>query len=103
MAGSIARNFNLFAKAMRAVDPTIKLVAVGASDIPGGIIPREHPLWKIVRYLPDWNKEVLKESGALMDYYSLHYYAPDNVQGHSPQEVNQAAMVIAEDLKTKSR
>ena len=95
------RNFNLFAKAMRAVDLTIKLVAVGASDIPSGIIPREHPLWKIVRYLPDWNKEVLKESGALMDYYSLHYYAPENVQGHSPEEVNQATMVIAEDLKRK--
>ena len=45
-----SRNFNLFAKAMRAVDPTIKLVAVGASDIPGGVIPRDHPLWKIVRY-----------------------------------------------------
>jgi alpha-N-arabinofuranosidase len=86
---------------MRKKDPSIKLIAVGASDIPAGIIPREHPLWKIIRYLPDWNSQMLKESGAKIDYYSLHYYAPENVSGHSSEEVNQAAMVIAEDLQRK--
>jgi alpha-N-arabinofuranosidase len=74
---------------------------VGASDIPAGIIPREHPLWKIVRYLPDWNSQMLKESASKIDYYSLHYYAPENVSGHSRDEVNLATMVIAEDLKRK--
>ncbi len=95
------RNFNEFARAMKAVDPTIKLVAVGASDIPKGVIPPDHPLWKIVRYLPDWNAEVLKEAGPQIDYYSLHYYAPENVAGHTADEVNQATMVIAEDLQRK--
>lgn len=95
------RNFNLFARAMKAVDPTIKLVAVGASDIPKGVIPPDHPLWKIVRYLPDWNAEVMKESGPQIDYYSLHYYAPEDVAGHTSAEVDQATMVISEDLQRK--
>jgi alpha-N-arabinofuranosidase len=95
------RNFNLYAKKMRAVDPSIKLVAVGASDIPAGAIPKDHPLWKIVRYMPDWNAQVLKEAGWLIDYYSLHYYAPEEVQGHSGEEVNQATLAIAEGLKRK--
>lgn len=102
MSGSqYGRTFKRFAEAMRAVDPTIKLIAVGASDIPAGVIPREHPIWKIVRYLPDWNAGMLKEAGPAVDYYSLHFYAPENVQGHTPTEVSQAALVIAEDLQRK--
>jgi alpha-L-arabinofuranosidase len=95
------RNFNAFASAMRAKDPSLKLVAVGAFDIPKGVIGRDHPVWKIVRYLPDWTKETLAESGNTLDYYSLHYYAPENVQGIAPDDVNLATMVIAEDLKRK--
>jgi alpha-N-arabinofuranosidase len=95
------RRFNAFARAMRAIDPTIKLVAVGAFDIPGGVLPRNHPLWNIVRYLPDWNKGVLTEAAAQIDYYSLHYYAPEDVKGQSRQDVDQAALVIAEVLAGK--
>ncbi len=95
------RRFNDFARAMRAIDPTIKLIAVGAFDIPGGAIPRSHPLWKIVRYLPDWNKGVLTEAAGQIDYYSLHYYAPEDVKGQSRQDIDQAAMVIAEVLAGK--
>jgi len=95
------RTYNAFAAAMRKVDPTIKLIAVGAFDIPSGVIPRTHPLWNVVRYLPDWNKQVLSEAGSGIDYYSLHYYAPENVQGHTAQEVNPAALVLGEVLEGK--
>jgi alpha-N-arabinofuranosidase len=95
------RYFNAFAKAMRTVDPTIKLVAVGAFDIPKGVINQTHPLWKIARYLADWTSGVLSEAGRQLDYYSLHYYNPENVQGHAPEDVNQAALVIGEDLEKK--
>ncbi len=94
-------NYNAFAAAMRTIDPTIKLVAVGAFDIPAGAIPRDHPLWNIVRYLPDWNKGVLSEAGSGIDYYSLHYYAPENVKGRSPEEVNSATLVMGEVLEGK--
>jgi len=95
------RRFNDFAHAMHAIDPTIKLIAVGAFDIPGGALPRNHPLWKIVHYLPDWNKGVLTEAAGQIDYYSLHYYAPEDVKGQSRQDIDQAAMVIAEVLGGK--
>jgi len=95
------RRFNEFARAMRAIDPTVKLIAVGAFDIPTGALPRNHPLWKIIRYLPDWNKGVLGEAGGRIDYYSLHYYAPENVKGQSRADIDRAVMVISEVLAGK--
>ncbi len=95
------RNFNAFSAAMRAADPKIQLVAVGAFDIPKGAIGRTHPMWPIVRYMPDWTAGVLSEAGQQMNYYSLHYYAPENVQGRSPPDINLAALVIGEDLEKK--
>jgi alpha-N-arabinofuranosidase len=54
-AATYARNFNAYARAMRAVDPTIKLIAVGDNDM-------------------RWNRTVLKESGASVDYLAVHHY-----------------------------
>lgn len=54
-AATYARNFNAYARAMRAVDPTIKLIAVGDNDM-------------------RWNRTVLKESGAGVDYLAVHHY-----------------------------
>ena len=54
-AATYARNFNAYARAMRAVDPTIKLIAVGDNDM-------------------RWNRTVLKESGARVDYLAVHHY-----------------------------
>ncbi len=56
-----------FIKAMKAVDPTIKLVVVG-----------NHPLTDS----PDdpallWNKEVLSKTGDQIDYISWHIYQPE--------------------------
>ncbi|HKG12807.1 MAG TPA: alpha-L-arabinofuranosidase C-terminal domain-containing protein [Pyrinomonadaceae bacterium] len=54
-AGTYARNFNAYARAMRAADPSIKLIAVGDNDM-------------------RWNRAVLRESGAGIDYLAVHHY-----------------------------
>ncbi|HEX8136775.1 MAG TPA: alpha-L-arabinofuranosidase C-terminal domain-containing protein [Pyrinomonadaceae bacterium] len=54
-AETYARNFNRYAKAMRAVDPTIKLIAVGDNDM-------------------RWNRTVLARSGEGIDYLAIHHY-----------------------------
>ena len=100
MSGShYGRHFRNFARAMRAADPTIEIVATGAFDIPSGIINRSIPQYRFARYLPDWTKGVLTEAGEHLDYYSIHYYKPANVKGHTPEEVHRAALVIGEDLE----
>jgi len=101
--GSVyAGRFDAYARAMRAVDPSIELVAVGAFDIPKGAIPREAPVFPIVRYLLDWNREVLPGAGRSMDGYSVHHYNPeDDVKDLPAAEMNRAVMVSAEDLGSK--
>jgi alpha-N-arabinofuranosidase len=51
-----------FARAMRAVDPQIKLLAVGATP----------DRW------PCWNETVVRIAGDLIDYLTLHHYARDD-------------------------
>ena len=50
-----ARNYNRYAKAMRAVDPSIKLIAVGDNNM-------------------NWNRTVLRLAGANVDYLTIHHY-----------------------------
>ncbi|HWF87286.1 MAG TPA: alpha-L-arabinofuranosidase C-terminal domain-containing protein, partial [Pyrinomonadaceae bacterium] len=54
-AETYARNYNRYAKAMRAVDPSIKLIAVGDNNM-------------------NWNRTVLREAGANIDYLAIHHY-----------------------------
>jgi alpha-L-arabinofuranosidase len=54
-AETYARNYNRYAKAMRAVDPTIKLIAVGDNNM-------------------NWNRTVLRAAGANIDYLAIHHY-----------------------------
>ena len=91
-----------FAKAMRAVDPSIHLSAVGVLDLEGGPSASQHPYYRYVRFIFDWNRQVLPLSGQVMDYYSIHHYDPnDSVAGMTTHEINEAAMLSAEDLSTK--
>ncbi|MGH9846412.1 MAG: alpha-L-arabinofuranosidase C-terminal domain-containing protein, partial [Blastocatellia bacterium] len=91
-----------FAKAMRAVDPSIRLVGVGIFDVAGGPSASQHPFYKYVRFIFDWNRQVLPGAGQVMDYYSIHHYDPsDSVRGMTTREIDQAAMVSAEDLSAK--
>lgn len=54
-AATYARNLRKYARAMRAVDPSIKLIAVGDNDM-------------------NWNRTVLKEAGREIDYLAIHHY-----------------------------
>jgi len=54
-AETYARNYNRYAKVMRAVDPSIKLIAVGDNDM-------------------KWNRTVLREAGENIDYLAIHHY-----------------------------
>ena len=54
-AETYARNYNRYAQAMRAVDPSIKLIAVGDNDM-------------------SWNRLLLREAGRNIDYLAIHHY-----------------------------
>lgn len=54
-AETYARNYNRYARAMRAVDPSIKLIAVGDNDM-------------------KWNRTVLRAAGSDIDYLAIHHY-----------------------------
>ncbi len=54
-----AHRYMEFAKAMRAVDPSIKLVAVGTDST-----------------YPEWNKQFLRIAADYTDYLSFHVYIP---------------------------
>src|SRR5215216_306425 len=54
-AETYARNYNRYAQAMRAVDPSIKLIAVGDNNM-------------------NWNRTLLREAGRNIDYLAIHHY-----------------------------
>ena len=54
-AATYARNLNRYAEALRAVDPQIRLIAVGDNDM-------------------NWNRTVLAQAGAHIDYLAIHHY-----------------------------
>jgi alpha-L-arabinofuranosidase len=54
-AHTYAQNFNRYAAAMLAADPGIKLIAVGDNNM-------------------DWNRTVLREAGAHIDFLAVHHY-----------------------------
>jgi len=54
-AETYAHNYNRYAKAMRAVDPSIKLIAVGDNNM-------------------SWNRTVLRSAGDSIDYLAIHHY-----------------------------
>jgi alpha-N-arabinofuranosidase len=54
-AATYARNYMRYQQAMRAVDPTIELIAVGDNDM-------------------SWNRTVLRAAGGAIDYLAIHHY-----------------------------
>ena len=54
-AETYARNYVRYSRAMRAVDPTIQLIAVGDNDM-------------------EWNRTVLRIAGGFIDYLAIHHY-----------------------------
>jgi len=62
-AVTYASNLTRYAAAMRKVDPTIKLIAVGDNNM-------------------DWNRTVVSNAGSIIDYLAIHhYYGRREMQG----------------------
>ena len=61
-AATYARNLRRYVAAMKAVDPSIRIIAVGDNDMA-------------------WNRTVLREAGSVIDYLAIHhYYGHDSTQ-----------------------
>ena len=73
-AETYARNYNRYAKAMRAVDPSIKLIAVGDNNM-------------------NWNRTVLRAAGENIDYFAIHHYYGRG-DGRRSVEPDGAAVVL---------
>jgi alpha-N-arabinofuranosidase len=63
-AAEYARTYHEFAKVMRWVDPSIKLIASGTSHWDGDVVERVHALFA--------------EAADLIDYVSIHWYVGDH-------------------------
>ena len=86
-ADEYGRLFLDFAEKMRAEDPTIELIAVGAD-------PVSHP---------DWNRTVLEVVGDRMDYLAMHRYVP-HTRMDDQRERQYAAIVAAPaDIEARLR
>jgi alpha-N-arabinofuranosidase len=67
-----------YVKAMRLVDPTIKIVAAGKLVVD----PPDNPVRAVWEDKGDWNRTVLQRVAQDIDYISLHpYWGIDNDQG----------------------
>jgi alpha-N-arabinofuranosidase len=79
-AETYARRCIEFAAAMRAVDPQIELVAVGAHEYEA----------------PEWNRSVLEIAGDTVDYLGLHHYVPGEMpRGTEPTHEELYPIVVA--------
>lgn len=78
-AEEYAEKFIEYHDAMKAVDPEIELVAVGADQ-----------------RFPNWTRTVLQKAGKYIDYLSIHFYFP----GIFPEE---GGGEIREDIKSYQR
>jgi len=79
-AETYARRCATFSRAMRAIDPALKLVAVGAHEYEA----------------PGWNDAVLDIAGDYIDYLSVHHYTPGGVpQDRVPSHEELYPIVVA--------
>lgn len=76
-----------FAEAMRAEDPEIELIAVGAD-------PVDHP---------DWNATVLEIAGEEMDHLSVHRYVPHRRDDDDRDRQYRAIVAAPEDIERRLR
>jgi len=67
-AETYADNFNRYAAAMRAVDATIRLIAVGDNNL-------------------NWDRTVLRIAGPGMDYLAIHHYYGIAQMGNDPRNL----------------
>ncbi|MHA1263599.1 MAG: alpha-N-arabinofuranosidase [Candidatus Helarchaeota archaeon] len=85
-AAEYAQRYLEFSKAMRAIDPSIKLVAVGADFD-----------------YPNWDQTVLEIAGDTIDYLSLHVYIPAKAILTLPNDVKAYYTIIAGAFEIERR
>jgi len=86
-ADEYARLFARFAQAMRAEDPSIELVAVGAD-------PVDHP---------QWNPTVLEIAGEQIDHLSVHRYVPHRRDDAARERQYRAIVAAPLDIERRLR
>jgi alpha-L-arabinofuranosidase len=67
-ASTYAQNLTRYVAAMRAVDPSIKVIAVGDNDM-------------------GWNRTVLQGAGERLDYLAVHHYYSSRDMGGDPRNL----------------
>ena len=84
-ARTYGQGFIEYQRAMKAVDPGLKLVAVGWDET-----------------MPNWNPQVVEVAGEYIDYLSIHHYVPGGVDlAHDSQEFYYA--IVASPLSTEQK
>jgi alpha-L-arabinofuranosidase len=77
--GRYVKRYLEWARAMRAADPAIKLVASGGDE----------------QLYADWNRKLLEGIGREMDYLSCHVYAPNYIMKNSIPRDEAAYLALA--------
>ncbi|MGQ0634986.1 MAG: alpha-L-arabinofuranosidase C-terminal domain-containing protein [Planctomycetaceae bacterium] len=99
------RGYLRFLKAMRAVDPAIKLVSVGQIPAPQPLaqtLKSNRRRQELLRFWPEWPERFLALAANEIDQFSLHYYQPGNVRNAPTlDEVHRRALTIATDLSNQ--
>ncbi len=85
-AENYAHRYVEFAQAMRAVDPSIKLVAVGTDFT-----------------MPQWNRPLMTIAGEYIDYLSLHVYIPGKFLATLSNSVKSFYNIIAGAFEIERR
>jgi alpha-N-arabinofuranosidase len=80
-----AELFLRFAEAMRAEDPEIELIAVGADPVD----------------YPDWNRTVLDVAGGQIDHLSVHRYVPHTRDDQARERQYRAIVAAPVDIERR--
>ena len=91
-AASYAKRLRAFVDAMRAVDPSIRIVAVGDKVMSGAVADPG----------AQWNETVLREAGDCFDDLSFHLYQPDREgwqDTYDPDELHKTVAAAPLDVE----
>ncbi|MCD6361960.1 MAG: hypothetical protein J7M38_13975, partial [Armatimonadetes bacterium] len=86
-ADEYARLFLPFAERMRAADPDIRLIAVGADP----------------ERFPDWNRTVLEIAGEAVDCLSVHWYGPHTRDDSRRHDMYHSIVAAPVDIERRLR
>ena len=85
-AKAYAQRYLEFARAMRTVDPSIKLIAVGTDFA-----------------YPNWNRQLLEIAANQIDFLSLHVYIPGKIVATLPNRANAFYNIVSGAFEIERR